>query len=637
MADIRQLITLELPLPENMTVAHPEAVVVKVPGTGAAVDLGALCYSRRTGRKAVGGGRGVALDSLQPSRLPIVRAALERASHLTEPGNRRPAGVYQELYALGRFVEWADATGRHTALDSVTNVAEGFREFVRHLRERVAHNKLSTNSAAGLQNGVLSILSEVFQTEDLSHGVNLLQRSRAASSPTSPPNEEEQAKLLAISKALFEGLGELSAGFKPYPYALRVPPYLGAMDDTLWTFPTTHWCEPPHRKGDADKERGGAFDYTNGGLLSIKAIAARLSPKKPKWGSIEAIGRHKAKTRLSAAQASLAEANANPNNRYRHYAGQLAHNAFVLLFLAHTGINWSVVRELPWAEDYEVTADRQGFRSIKFRAAGRLVSFEIQPVFLPLFKRFLRLRAYLLQGRDCPWLFIGFGKRRDTLGQMSLRALDSYFDALRNLDPATPVVMSKQWRAAKSDWLVRNTDPATTALILQNSESTVLRSYTAGSESRHMEEMSAFFQGVSSVVLARDTTVPGGVENAIGVCSSFGHPAARTSGPIETDCKRPEGCLFCDKFRVHADERDVRKLLSCHYCVSRTAPLAASAEQFEALFGDVLRRIEQLLTEITTREPGLVPKVRQEVEVEGELDPYWASKLELLFNLELVA
>src|SRR4030066_186875 len=65
--------------------------------------------------------------------------------------------------------------------------------------------------------------------------------------------------------------------------------------------------------------------------------------------------------------------------------------------------------------------------------------------------------------------------------------------------------------------------------------------------------------------------------------------------PIAPDCHQSEGCLFCDKYVVHADERDVRKLISCRTCIYRTAHLSTSDEYFQSLFGEVLRRIEIIL------------------------------------------
>ena len=77
---------------------------------------------------------------------------------------------------------------------------------------------------------------------------------------------------------------------------------------------------------------------------------------------------------------------------------------------------------------------------------------------------------------------------------------------------------------AKSDWLIRNTDIATTALVLQNSEKTVLASYIAGSETRHWEEMSNFLNQVSNAVQEKRDKTENITIRAVGGCSSLGEP-----------------------------------------------------------------------------------------------------------------
>jgi hypothetical protein len=149
--------------------------------------------------------------------------------------------------------------------------------------------------------------------------------------------------------------------------------------------------------------------------------------------------------------------------------------------------------------------------------------------------------------------------------------------------------------------------------------------------------MSDFFARIANLVVNKRKPIVRGTDLAVGACASFGAPhPVEGNVPAIPDCRRPEGCLFCDKFRVHADERDTRKLLSCRYCIQQTSHLAASEEQFQRLFNPILGRIQAILDEVDRREAGMVERVRREVEEEGELDPYWAGKLEMLMALELV-
>jgi hypothetical protein len=250
----------------------------------------------------------------------------------------------------------------------------------------------------------------------------------------------------------------------------------------------------------------------------------------------------------------------------------------------------------------------------------------------------LKLRKYLLGDIDCEYLFFSFGgSPLGQPGKMGNSVLREHHKTLRIIDPQVPSVLSREWRAAKSDWLIRNTDIATTAQILNTSVKTVIQHYSAGSETQHCEEVSNYFVHVTETVIARGEVIDNGIDRAVGVCSSYGAPhQIDRNAPVASDCMSPEGCLFCDKFKIHADDRDTRKLISCRYCIQQTTHLASSEEQFQRMFTPIFERIEQLLVEIAHRDEAMVKRIEKEV-AEGELDSFWASKLEMLINLELIA
>ena len=216
--------------------------------------------------------------------------------------------------------------------------------------------------------------------------------------------------------------------------------------------------------------------------------------------------------------------------------------------------------------------------------------------------------------------------------------MDTTYRMLRRMDPGLPAVTSREWRAAKSDWLLRNTDISTTALVLQNSEATVMEAYAEGSETTAMQEMGDFLDGVATTVLQPGSELANSVVRAVGKCSKFGDPTpSHPTSPVQPDCGSPEGCLFCDKFKVHADEVDTRKLASCRYCIRAVSPSVGSPERQAQLFSPVISRIDHLLHEIGERDCEMKMRIVREVDEEGELDPFWARKLEMLMELELVA
>lgn len=637
MFSTRSVSVLNLPLPDGASVLKPEQIILRFE-SGRSVDIGALCYLRRevvsTGRNKIrksAEGRAVDLTSFNQARANRVRALITHISNDVRHSGRRVETCRDLVSRFIAFMGWADENDYRSVLDSAEAARSVVRAYAWHIRERVKMNALSVNSGARQQWAVFSFLSDFFDVDELVRGINLLRVRHATVESTNPPNEEAQSKVLALCEALFAGLTDLVLARKSYPFQIVVPKYLNWPDDALWIFPTSVGFMPPQMlaKRQTHYRFGWGYNYGHGRLSTLDELRSIKQFAEDTKSQLKAI---------QAAKQQLATANNDPRHTKRIQAGARALDVFILMFLAQTGMNWAQIIDLPWGDDYEVSASHQAFRTIKWRAGNKDIHFELPIAFMPKFRRYIELRKYLLNGYACPFLFFKLGPQATGKATKIIFGPQSTYITLRRIDPDLPKVMPRQWRAAKSDWLIRNTDPSIAAMVLQNSEKTVLASYAAGSETTHMEEMTVFFDMVKSKVISSDEVIDTGVSRAIGICSDYGTPH-QISGdvPVQPDCKREEGCLFCEKFRIHADERDVRKLLSCRYCLQQMAPLAGSEERFQATLNPIFTRIQVILDEVHSRDVAVVPKITYEVENEGELDPYWASKLEMLIDLGLIA
>jgi hypothetical protein len=533
---------------------------------------------------------------------------------------------------------WADAHGRQHVLADKDQIRPTLSAYIAHMRERARRMEFTMNSAASQQTAAMTVLENYHDVADIGRGLNLLRVEQKAKESTKPPSETAQSRVLSVCGALFEGICDVVLTPRPFPYGVKMPQYLGLPHDTLWLFPSGSWFMSPAMLAKRHTMwcPGWAYNYVEGRLASLEELRAVNSlPGLENFAGNSDIRR---RSMLTDARRQLANANANKQHCLRRQLAFQAMNTFCILFLAETAMNWAQVTELTWCDDFEVSASHQGFRTIKWRASGKLVSFELPAGAMPMFKRYLAIRKFLLDGRPCDHLFFKQGSKGRDLPPAAIKSgLHPTYAMLRRIDPTLPSVLPREWRAAKSDWLVQNTDPSTAASVLQNTERTVLKAYAEGSESVHLSEMSEFLNEVATRVLPKDTPVEGGVSRAVGVCSSFGTPIPVAEVSVRPDCKRPEGCLFCDKFKIHADAKDARKLLSCRYCLRKTIGLAGSDEQMNVVLGPVLDRIEVILSELRKRDPKMVEQVTREVEEEGELDPYWAQKYEMLVSLGIVA
>lgn len=634
----REVVEYVLPLKRGVTHLCQKNVVLRFGEGGPSIDFGAHCYLKRSSsvlrRNRRGWGSPVDPNSFDKARAKKIRELVSYLSEEVESSGKSLASLHRHTADFFQFIDWCDAIGGHQeVLENAQHARSAFRAYVEHLRDRVLKDELNVNTAAKYQNSVAILLGPLQDVDDLGRGIRLLRVNKRMTQTTPPPDEDAQGKVLGLCEIIFGGISCIVLDLKPYPFKLAMPAYLGWKDNFLWVFPTVKWFMAPHEL--AGRHELGcsswAMDYANGQLANLEEIVQYYSV------------RQSAKNSLRNAEESIAAANSDSQHFRRRDLAMVAHNAFVLMFVANTGMNWAEVRKLPWDADYEVGLESQGFREIKLRAGGKLVSFRIETSFLSKFKRYLNLRTYLLSKHKCDLLFFSLGANISSapkpMGESLFRAL---YLTLRRIDPSLPKVLSRAWRAAKSDWAIRNTDPSTAALLLQNTERTVLRHYATGSETRATEEMGSFFERLSEVVLNADQKIPPkGIDGALGECTKYGAPNPTEDGaPIKPDCHQPEGCLFCDKYVVHADERDARKLISCRYCIEQTAHLSASDEHFQILFGKVIRRINAILDHIRGRSnehAGLVDRVMGEVEDKGLLDPYWESKLEMLIGLGVVS
>ncbi|GGX85511.1 hypothetical protein [Vogesella alkaliphila] len=569
------------------------------------------------------------MDSLSTERAKHVLALINHISDDLKHSGRRTETVRDYATRFLVFMYWADTNGFYDVLSSAETARPVVQAYIRHLRERVLTNSISINGAARQQSTVITFLERFLQVDNLTHGINLLRKNPAAREATTPPSQNSQARILTLCEMMFDGLASFILEKKSYPHALAVPDYLDYPDNSLWIFPTTVWFVPRKKLLDEDIKWSRGYNYSEGRVVTVQELLAA----KGFTGNKQA-----AQNIINCSKRQLHRANVDKNHTQRQRLGLIALNVFILLFLAQTGMNWAQIVTLPWANEYDISATHQIFRTIKCRAGSKAIAFELPVSFMPRFKRYLELRNFVLSGQSCAWLFFTLGINGKGLpAELKISGPYNIYQTLQRIDPDLPVVMPRQWRAAKSDWLIRNTDPSTTALVLQNTEKTVLSHYAAGSETSHIEELTGFLDRVSETVIDKGQVIEGGIDRAVGYCSSYGTPNSAKGAPIQPDCKGPEGCFFCDKYRVHADEKDTRKLISCRYCLQLTMLFAGSDEFIQTRLDPIFKKIEKTLSEISLHDKDLVLRVTKEVEEDGELDQYWARKLEMLMELGLAS
>lgn len=587
----------DFPLESNLDILNPEQVIIRF-NTGRTIDIGSLCYLVRQETQKLGFRRSkklnsgllVSIDSLAVQRIKDIRYLLSYISNLIKYSGLRIETIRDRISRLIPFMYWADQNKLHDVLNNPKTVRKNIAGYINYLRERCSRNEITINSATRQQNAIITILSDLFENDELKNNLPLLKKVISIEQSTEPPCEKAQSKSLSLSEHVFDGLSSLVLDHEKYPYQLRVPNYLGFKEDSLWVFPAELWFIHPGEQNNKRKTCLG-YNYQMGRLNTIDEIDA-LRLKIARGASTNLL-------LLKSAIKNISQANRDYRHSQRVHVATIAINAFIVLFVAQTGMSWSQVLNLEWSEDFVVSSTKQLFRTVKWRAHGKDCYFELPVSFMPRFKRFIMLRKYLLTHETYKYLFFSSGERG--LGKPSKRksGISGVYGVLKRIDPNLQVVTSREWRAAKSDWLIRNTDLSTTALVLQNTEQTVISSYIEGSKTQQLEEVSSFLNHFSDIVVNENNKKEKLIQGMVGQCISFGNPVSVNDNNIaESNCSEPEGCLFCDKYRIHADIIDIRKLLSFRYYVEKTSSLIdGNATQYN-IINAIIARLDDLCCQI---------------------------------------
>jgi len=625
--------TLDLPLEdlpfnanENVDVFDFSTLRVMLPDKRSAHDLGALCYAERKRKGNHPFQNDFTVWLVKPTSLRIERKRgigrfAEYLFTLHSLGKRSKT-ILNHLTVFIGFVQWCDSNC-DDVFSSQLDARRAYYLYTHFLLDEVRKNKLHINSAVLKQRKTAVILSAIFEVEDgsLTAGINNIRFNKAAANVTEPPSEETAQRAIDLYTHLFTGLSKFLVDFDKYPFQLKLP------SETVWVFPgkLAFAIKRTLTKRKEWKSGYWAWNYDEGCIAEFDAIHHHYSDA------------YSANYCIENANDLIQVANRDPLYHSRYALASLAIQCFIMLFVANTAMNVGPLSQLSWDahNTFDIDKDEnQRFRTIKHRAGNRYVEFHITSNFLPFFRQYLKLRSMVLDNKEAPLFFIldmqGNPKKVDSSLLVYLRR------KLHKFELTVPT--AREWRAYKSDWMIRSTDVATTALLLQNSERTVVKSYVAGSKIRADQEMTEFLSILHQKIIKTDTIQT--VAISIGQCKEYNTPTPDQMGQfIQPDCRQPEGCLFCSNYRVHADEEDIRKLCSCQYVISETRSLALSESHFNDVFGEVLQRVAYLLQQIGVMNDSLKNKISQiqkEVEVDEKLSPYWASKLHMLVELEVI-
>jgi len=610
---------------EKMLLISPELIRLIIPGYKNPVDIGSWCYSKR---------RIKVENKNSESRINLVDESSFRSKRKDFLFRylgylRSHVKTGKSLYSLKtsfaqfkRFVDWCD-DNYVEGLDSKDDFVVAVGLFTEYLIDLVRKSEVNVNTSAALQLVVMTAGRYMYSDQygDLFRGVRRISRSLNAVNFTEVPSEENVKSALMIYSEIFNQLTDFVIGFQEFPKKIYI------FDSYFWFFPSQLPFAGPSNVYEKThgETKYKAYDYING---EVRSLESALNLFKYKSAAVLAIDR--AKKRLDMA-------NENKYDHHRLLAASMAYQAFIMLFSANTGMSLSQIRGLEWSDDYTIDNDRQGFKTIKYRAGGREVEFFIESGFINFFKKALRLRDYLLKSCNLDFFdFLFFKVFDQKVYNVGMDFCTDFNSRLERCFGYANKVNTRMWRAHKSDWLLRNSDVITTSMILQNTPRTVLKHYSEGSEVKYKEEMGGFFGGLRErLIISKNSN---STSTAVGRCIGGGEPVSESNALNKLDCRLAVSCFWCKNYRVHADSEDYIKLLSFRYVLTQSKSLSKNLDHFNKVVPPILDKIDSILMEVESLgrfSKENISELKKSVNDEEQLSDYWMYKIKIMDELEI--
>jgi hypothetical protein len=611
----RATVEIAMPVRGELLLSIPSAAVLRWSGCRMAPDLGKIAYLRRETSNNFRGNHVFDPTSLTHERDNFIRRSIRILSDLAE----KPSTLAKRLADVLHFLAWTDARGIEIFLDNPRSVEVEAKAYFLFRNQLITSGKANRNSVANSQYCIITYFRQYFDDENWGKELPATSGSKNDVNRTEAPTEAAQSLLMASCRATFLAICDLVLNHKPFPYRFEAPFGQNGEVVSLLLLPN----------GESSLNCNRLWDAATGQPVSVDKLNEFFAGHF-KFGRTSVCG---AKRRAKL----LIEEGKKPRSDVRLEFALTGISSFAYMLLGHCTLNLEQFCQLEVSAEDEANLSagvvtRQGFREIKGRAAGRDVYFEIPLSFIPLLKRYLELRRYVVQDLPIAQLLIG-RSREGVLQPIPRTFVVNAHGRLVTLGAKVKRLQAAELRAFIHDRLIRTETPDITSKVMNHSLDTTMRAYANGSTESAREEMGSFLDVLETRARSKKN-----IETGVGDCTDHQNPKAiLLNSTIVPDCTSIEGCLFCDKYKVHADENDTRKLLSCKRCLILSSQASSDPMGFDRVFEVYMTRINWLLDELKTRLGDTAfLDIEQDVNEYGNLSSFWEAKLVQLQELGLV-
>lgn len=607
----------------NSEILFPERLIVEV-GVSK-IDIGCICYSRREDLavdKRLGANQIKLVDvsTLRNDRKDLVRNLID----YIVVGAYREATIATKFKTIIHLMNWIDLNGFSDFLLGQKSATEFYSAYFDHLKNRVlTSDELVPRSAAGKQQIAETFIKIAFGTEAARYIVRKTPRfSSKIGRDLAFADEKSVRQYTHVVLILAKQLSTQLMQEKPFPFLLEFN------DFSAYVF---------HGRGKNvrtpfTKDVSELYNFDEGRVVTADELMERVSGLK---------------MREAALQIKSCLKNLDLNNRVNTDArlryATLALQCYAALFQMITAANPTQLVALEFDEAFEVANNnmKKELSSVKFRAGGKLVRYTIGKRGIRLLKEYLAFRSWALGGADFKYLFFeyerfgGYSNKPKSLKpdfQHSFfhRRLKGIFlpDNFKNITFS----LARSYKSVVLHELGVN--PKVVADSLQHTVRVNHRSYVNVSPKVSSKEFGRYWAAVAAAakdyrIVDRDALNI--TATASGECDDFGNPKPISSAvPIQPDCEKQYGCLYCKHYCCHADEEDVHKLLSLKYVLSEVRRSAKNIDHADDVLRELCVRAALVVDSIRARSDthsDMVEKVEKTVFELGILTRFWEIRL----------
>ena len=552
-------------------------------------------------------------NSYDKNRLKIIDYFLNNISERILKGNK-PITIYKDIQTHIVFIAWLNKNN----ISFPKNLIEArnvFHQYTYSLKYGIKNSEFRQKEAHIRHNASFKLLTYIFNDKEsfISSGINIIKNKIEIS--TYRTSIEDMKYSLNFYYLLFTQLTNFILQQKDYPFLLKL------VNQEIWVTPSKFWMNK-----DARRNNLLCFNKETQKIRNVDEIIKLYGEKSTnpayqiRYNFIKNLQLH----------------NTNKRSKERINLAKIALKAYFMHFLAVTGMNDSTASTIKWDNSFEEKKEEYLFQNIKPRAKNKIVEYKINKQFAKEFQQYVLLRQFLLNGNTSDYLFFTGSDNKTNLSVAQRKgAFASLINtSMLNIDSNLPKLNSKEMRINKLYQIIKKNGLRAGIDISQSMENTINRHYIQESIVTTENEFTSFFKNLNKKIFTNDVNDK---EIAVGQCKKPNNPKIYNINTknFTPNCKQIEGCLFCDKFRVIIDHKDIRKLFSLEFLINECKYIAYDKKHFDSIYSPILKRISEIIENMKLIKPEIIKEielVKKDVYNNENLTSYFENKLSMFLE-----